>query len=130
MRNNMTSPGLWTMLYFSKFLLTTYGHCWLCDGWHLVPNGMAPNCWCRTTYLPNVVRYLHKLWAPFSPAYYESLWAMYSWAPGDVEGFIEDVGQVCWTGPHPIFGTTGSSQSGSALFTSVPSGLCHLHNQT
>ena len=27
---------------------------WLYNKWHMVPNGIAPNCSCRTTYLPSV----------------------------------------------------------------------------
>ena len=39
---------------------------WVTSG----PNGIAPNYWCRTTYLPDGVRYWHKLWAPCTLAYH------------------------------------------------------------
>ena len=39
---------------------------WLCNKWYLVPDGLAPNCWCRATYLPIVGKCWHKFCTPAS----------------------------------------------------------------
>ena len=60
MTNNMVSSDRWGNLILANIILTTDGTIG-CVEWQLVPNGLVPNCWCKTTYLPSVVRCWHKL---------------------------------------------------------------------
>ena len=47
MTNSMAFQVCGKMLYLPQLAPLN-----LCKEWHLVPNGLAPNCWCRNTHIP------------------------------------------------------------------------------